>query len=55
MWELTKPLVEKWIKENYDPFNMIDDWLDKNKRIIKDLPEIFQKINKILEKIFDKL
>ena len=55
MWELTKPLVEKWIKENYDPFNIIQDWLQNNKKAINEIPEFFHKLNKIVEKILQKL
>ncbi len=55
MWELTKPLVEKWIKENYDPFNLIQDWLQNNKKVVSQIPEFFHKLNKIIEKILKKL
>ena len=41
MWELTRPLVEKWIKESRDPFHQIEDWINENKKIIQNLPEIF--------------
>ncbi len=50
MWQLTRPLVEKWIEENFDPFNIIEDWIDKNKKIIHNLPELFHKIDKLIEK-----
>ena len=50
MWQLTRPLVEKWINENFDPFNIIEDWIHKNKKIIYNLPELFHKIEKIIEK-----
>ncbi len=50
MWELTRPLVEKWIKDNYDPFNIIQDWINENKKIIKDLPNLFHKIQNLIEK-----
>ncbi len=55
MWKLTKPLVEKWIKENYDPFNLIQDWLQNNKKAFNEIPEFFHKLNKIVEKILKKL
>ena len=50
MWQLTRPLVEKWIEENFDPFNIIEDWIDKNKKIINNFPEFFHKIQKLIEK-----
>ncbi len=54
MWELTKPLVETWIKENHDPFNIIDEWISKNKKIIEKLPEFFHKIDHLIEKLTKK-
>ena len=54
MWELTKPLVKKWIKANYDPFNLIEEWIESNKQIIEQIPEIFHKLNKLIEKILQK-
>ena len=54
MWKLTKPLVEKWIKENYDPFNTFQDWLNNNEKIIREIPKFFHKLNKLLEKILEK-
>ena len=54
MWELTRPLVEKWIKENYDPFHQIEEWINENKKIIQNLPEIFHQLKKIIEKFLEK-
>ena len=53
MWKLTKPLLEKWIKDNYDPFNVIQDWIHDNKKIIKEFPELFHKINILIEKVLN--
>ena len=38
-----------WIEENHDPFNIIEDWIEKNKKIIHNLPEFFHKIEKLIE------
>ena len=54
MWELTRPLVEKWIEENFDPFNIIEDWFQENKRFVRNFPELLHKIEKLIEKILNK-
>ncbi|MDC0093574.1 AarF/UbiB family protein [Alphaproteobacteria bacterium] len=48
MWDLSGPLIEKWINESHDPFKIFEDWIHKNKIILLKIPEIIQKIDKIV-------
>ncbi len=50
MWELSGPLIDKWINETYDPFKVLEDWLHQNKLILLKFPEILNKFNEILSK-----
>ena len=50
MWELSRPLIDKWINETNDPFNIIEEWFHKNKTILLKLPEIINNLDKLLSK-----
>ncbi|MDA1135434.1 MAG: AarF/UbiB family protein [Proteobacteria bacterium] len=50
MWELSRPLIKKWIDETNDPFNILEEWFHKNKLILLKLPEIILKIEKLISK-----
>ena len=50
MWELSRPLIKKWIDETNDPFNLLEEWFHKNKLILLKLPEIILKIEKLISK-----
>ena len=50
MWELSRPLIDKWINETNDPFNIIEEWFHKNKKIILKIPEIINNLDKLLLK-----
>ena len=50
MWELSKPLINKWINDTHDPFKIIDEWFHKNKLILLKIPEIVNKIDQFLSK-----
>ena len=34
MWELSGPLIDKWISESHDPFKTLEDWVHKNKILL---------------------
>ena len=42
IWETSKPVLEKWLKETKDPINNLTDTLKDSAEVIKKLPE-FQK------------
>ena len=44
MWELSRPLINKWINETDDPFKTLEEWIHKNKIILLKFPEIIEKI-----------
>jgi len=50
MWELSRPLINKWINETDDPFKTLEEWIHKNKIILLKFPEIIEKIEKIISK-----
>ena len=50
MWELSRPLIDKWINETNDPFNIIEEWFHKNKKVILKIPEIINNLDKLLSK-----
>ena len=50
MWDLSRPLIEKWINEVEDPFKIFEEWIEKNKLILLKIPEIIEKIDKFLSK-----
>ena len=50
MWELSGPLIDKWISETHDPFKTLEDWIHKNKILLLKIPEIMHKIDKLISK-----
>ena len=50
MWELSRPLIDKWITETHDPFKILEEWFHKNKLALLKIPEIISKIEEILSK-----
>jgi predicted unusual protein kinase regulating ubiquinone biosynthesis (AarF/ABC1/UbiB family) len=50
MWELSRPLINKWINETDDPFQILEEWIHKNKIILLKIPEIMDKIDKFILK-----
>ena len=50
MWELSRPLINKWINETDDPFKILEDWIHKNKIVLLKIPEIINKIDKFISK-----
>ena len=50
MWELSRPLIDKWITDTHDPFKVIEEWFHKNKIALIKIPEIIRKIDEILSK-----
>ena len=48
MWDLSGPLIDKWINESHDPFKIFEDWIHKNKILLLKIPEIMDKIDKII-------
>ena len=48
MWELSRPLIDKWINDTHDPFKVLEEWFHRNKIAILKIPEIINKIDKIL-------
>ncbi len=50
MWELSRPLIDKWINDTHDPFKILEEWFHKNKLILLKIPEIIEKIDEILSK-----
>ena len=50
MWELSGPLIDKWINETHDPFKILEEWFHKNKLVLFKIPEIIHKIDEILSK-----
>ena len=50
MWELSRPLIDKWITDTHDPFKVLEEWFHKNKIALLKIPEIINKIDDILSK-----
>ena len=50
MWELSRPLIDKWINDTHDPFKVLEEWFHKNKIALLKIPEIINKIDEILSK-----
>ena len=50
MWELSRPLIDKWITDTHDPFKVLEEWFHKNKIALLKIPEIISKIDQILSK-----
>ena len=46
IWETSKPVLEKWLKETKDPINNLSDTLKESTEVLKKLPEL----PKIMEK-----
>ena len=54
IWEVSKPVLENWLKETKDPINKINDTLDGGIDVLKKLPElplIMDKANEALTMI----
>ena len=50
MWDLSAPLIDKWINDTHDPFKILEDWFHKNKLVLLKIPEIINKFDNILSK-----
>lgn len=50
MWDLSAPLIDKWINDTHDPFKILEEWFHKNKLALLKIPEIIVQIEKILTK-----
>ena len=50
MWDLSAPLIDKWINDTHDPFKILENWFHKNKLALLKIPEIIVQIEKILTK-----
>ena len=50
MWEISRPLINRWIHQTDDPFKTLEEWIHKNKIILLKFPEIIDKIDKIISK-----
>jgi len=50
MWDLSRPLIEKWINEEEDPFKIFEDWIQKNKLALLKIPELIEKLDEFLSK-----
>ncbi len=50
MWDLSAPLIDKWINDTHDPFKILEEWFHKNKLALLKIPEIIVQIDKILPK-----
>ncbi len=50
MWQLSRPLIDKWINDTYDPFKVLEEWFHKNKLALLKIPEIVNKIEALLSK-----
>ena len=50
MWDLSAPLIDKWINDTHDPFKILEEWFHKNKLALLKIPEIIFQIEKILTK-----
>ena len=50
MWDLSAPLIDKWINDTHDPFKILEEWFHKNKLALLKIPEIIIQIERILSK-----
>ena len=50
MWELSRPLIDKWINDTYDPFKVLEEWFHKNKIALLKIPEIINKFDEFISK-----
>ena len=50
MWDLSAPLIDKWINDTHDPFKILEEWFHKNKLVLLKIPEIIDKIDNFLTK-----
>ena len=50
MWDLSAPLIDKWINDTHDPFKILEEWFHKNKLALLKIPEIIVQIEKFLTK-----
>ena len=50
MWDLSRPLIEKWINEEEDPFKIFEEWIQKNKLALLKIPELIEKLDEFLSK-----
>ena len=51
IWETSKPVLEKWLKETKDPINSINETLKESVEVLKrlpNLPEVMDKANQAL-------
>ena len=46
IWETSRPVLEKWIKETKDPINSLNETLKSTTEVIKKLPELPEIMNK---------
>ena len=51
IWEVSKPILENWLRESKDPLNKINETLENASDIIKKIPEL----PKIMDKANDAL
>ena len=49
IWEVSKPILETWLKETKNPINKIDETLESASEILKKIPELPKIINKANE------
>ena len=40
IWEISKPILENWLKDTKDPINKISDVVDKTSEVLKRLPDL---------------
>jgi phage shock protein A len=50
MWNLSRPLIDKWIDEADDPFKVLEEWIEKNKIVLLKIPEIIEKFDEFISK-----
>tara|TARA_A100001015_G_scaffold115574_1_gene128337 strand:- start:555 stop:1775 length:1221 start_codon:yes stop_codon:yes gene_type:complete len=50
MWDLSAPLIDRWINDTHDPFKILEEWFHKNKLVLLKIPEIINKFDEILSK-----
>jgi len=56
IWEVSKPILENWLRETKDPFNKISDVVDEANEVLKRLPElpiIMDRANDVMNLIAD--
>ena len=51
IWQTTEPLMEEWINDNMK-YDFLFEKINDERLFFKELFEIFQKIDKILRKMF---